>query len=134
MKGFGTMVSFVGGVVCAFNGFLLPPAIYMRLRSKLVHINSVLNVQKNSRKTNQINDNVLNDDDGISNYTIEIDENVIDSCNDIDIDMASIRDKGPMSRCFVFGLISIMVFGFSTMISTFIFTLVYVSSRKITDH
>jgi hypothetical protein len=128
------MVSFVGGVVCAFNGFLLPPAIYMRLRSKLVHINSVLNVQKNSRKTNQINDNVLNDDDGISNYTIEIDENVIDSCNDIDIDMASIRDKGPMSRCFVFGLISIMVFGFSTMISTFIFTLVYVSSRKITDH
>jgi hypothetical protein len=126
------MVSFVGGVVCAFTGFLLPPAIYMRLRSKLVHINSLLNVPTNSRKIDQTNDNILNDDDDFSNYTVENEENVIRSCDDIDL--ASITDKGPMSRCFIFGLISIMVFGFSTMISTIIFTIVYVNSRKITDH
>jgi hypothetical protein len=133
IPGFGTMVSFVGGVVCAFTGFLLPPAIYFRLRSKLIQMNSVLDIDTSNRKINQTNKeinnehNIPNDEDRDEN-----DNNTFD-IND-DVVVTGIVDKGPMSRCFIFGLFSIMVFGFSTMITTVIFTIVYINSRKITDH
>lgn len=138
------MVSFVGGVVCAFTGFLLPPAIYIRLRSKLFYMNIRLNIKTNENIlvinedfiNNIDNQSIINYDDDIINYTIKNDIDTLDSCTRDTSDNIMLKDieNINLSRWFKFGLISIMAFGFGTMISTVIFTMVDINSRNTEDH
>ena len=57
VPGFGDMVALVGGFVCSFTGFFLPPIIYIRLRSKLYHLH--LPPDQNNQTTASLTHNVI---------------------------------------------------------------------------
>lgn len=87
IPGFGDMVALVGGFVCSFTGFFLPPIIYVRLRSKLYHLH--LQSDQNNHRITRLTHNVssgklstMSDVSGKSTPPLTLEMGKINNCDD----------------------------------------------------
>lgn len=149
---FGDMIVLVGGVVCAFTGFVLPPVIYMRLRYKLYQLHvpmnesttinqlthnksiSVLNLPMNSTRYIS-NFNIMDRFKGLNNINVG---NIIDNglsiidnnINSFTQGVVNYVEKKPMSYYFIFCHILICIFGLVTMCLTMFYTLIDIKAES----
>ena len=133
---FGDMVDLVGGVVCSFTGFFLPPIIYMRLRSKLFQHqlpidNSVTiaalthNLKKKIKATQSETATAAaaSTEAGVSADIIHVASG----------EGATYVEKQPMSVTFLILHFLIMFFGLVTMVTTVIVTIVNINGRDAAE-
>lgn len=133
---FGDMVDLVGGVVCSFTGFFLPPVIYMRLRSKLFHLQvpmerstTITNLTHSLQKKKKAVPMALTGDD--ANPTSS--SAVPDTPGLASGEGATYVEKQPMSITFLILHFLIMVFGLVTMVTTAIVTIVNINGRDAAE-
>ena len=131
---FGDMVVLVGGVVCSFTGFFLPPIIYMRLRSKLFHFQlpidrstTITNLTHSLQKKKRAGTVALSGED---NSTAGVAPDTPGSASG---EGATYVEKQPMSTTFLILHFLIMVFGLVTMVTTAIVTIVNINGRNAAE-
>lgn len=129
---FGDMVDLVGGVVCSFTGFFLPPIIYMRLRSKLfqhqlpidnsVTISALTHNLKKKIKIDK-SETAAPNETGVTADVIEVASG----------EGATYVEKQPMSVTFLILHFLITFFGLVTMVTTVIVTIVNINGRDAAE-
>jgi amino acid permease len=133
---FGDMVDLVGGVVCSFTGFFLPPVIYMRLRSKLFHLQvpmekstTITNLTHSLQKKKKAEPLALSGDDANATSSSA----APDTPGPASGEGATYVEKQPMSITFLILHFLIMVFGLVTMVTTAIVTIVNINGRDAAE-
>ena len=119
---FGQVVDLVGGLVCSFTGYILPPVLYMRLRGQLFDKKRNMDQDRQGTLgagTLDNGDNVVNDN-GMGNYPLSIENMSISATHQNtstnNNNTATEERANSMSAIVGHGLI--VAFGIATMIIT----------------
>ena len=141
---FGDMVDLVGGIVSSFTGFFLPPIIYMRLRSKLFHlqlpttkITSIANLTHSIKKKIKSIPSLPNinavpgppEDAEVSEVAVQSGATATAATGE----GATYVEKQPMSSTFLILHFMITFFGLVTMVTTCIVTVVNMNGRNAAE-